>query len=545
MSAIPIILGAELRSLRNQLFKRSGIRIAVIAVVAGIAAVTIGGASFAAGAGIGHYLPTAEDPILTGAFTALSVLMLLIGFPTVIATLFVGRDLLQLVLAPVRTFDVFAARLALAVSANAFISAILLAAVLGLGAGANAAPAYYVLAVFLVLVQILLVTSVQALLMSLVLQVVPARLARDVAAGLAGLTGAGLYLTWNIALRRDFTRGSYPDLSNLTRLTQRIDLLPSAWPGHALSAALAGNIGTSALWSGLAVGVTAVTLSAAALLYSRTVLAGLGVFGSTPVMWRRRRPAPHAPSTRAGLGAGSPTAAIARKDWLAVRRDVRRLTRLVPAMLFPIGYAFALSQPARNVGGFWTNVFLVTFMSMFMATALATPAIPSERRGFLLLRMAPLTMQQILRAKVLLTLPPILIITTVFAAVVATVGAGSAVQVLELCLFVVWLSVGFVVVGVSAGGVDPKFDAVDDRRGVGLVGSLTSLVGSLAFGLASLGALALFIFGADFLGSGNGFGALMIAGGVVVAAATALVPVMLMVFSARRLNAFEAPIAET
>ena len=181
------------------------------------------------------------------------------------------------------------------------------------------------------------------------------------------------------------------------------------------------------------------------------------------------------------------------------------------------------------MGGFWSEVLLVAFMSMFMSTTLATPSIPSERRGFQLLRMAPLPMWQVLRAKVLLTLPPVLAMTMAFGVVVAVASSNGADRLLELSTLVIWLGCGFVAIGVSAGGIDPRFDALDDRRAVGLVGTLAGLGGSLGFGLLSVGAFALFIFGGDALAgtaqlgpvpSTPAIGALMWASGIVLAAAS-------------------------
>jgi len=112
----------------------------------------------------------------------------------VIATFFVGRDLLQLVLAPIRPIEIFAARLLLAMSANVLISLILLMAIVGLGAGSHAPPIYFALAAILIFVQVLLATAVQVILMSVVLRWVPARRARDVPPRSPGLPGAGFYL---------------------------------------------------------------------------------------------------------------------------------------------------------------------------------------------------------------------------------------------------------------------------------------------------------------------------------------------------------------
>lgn len=550
LAATRTILGAEVMALRHRLLKRGPVRLALLAIFLFAVAVFIGGGAFTVSAAAAHFLPAAVDPLLAGGFTGLSVLMLVVGFPTVIATFFVGRDLLLLALAPVRTIEIFAARLTLAMGANLLISSILLAIVLGIGAGRGAPVTYFVLAVPLVFLQVLVVTSMQTVLMAVVLRWVPARMARDVAAAVAGLTGAGLYLAWNLSLRQSLSGRSRPDLENLTTLAQRIDWLPPAWPGHALSSIIAGNAAAAAIWMLLTLLLAALLVAAAAVLYERTLLRGLGIFGGTQAIWRRRERRPAAQAV--GRGAASPALAIARKDWLGFRRDIRRLSRLLPAVLFPIGYVFAVSRPSGSLNGFWSEVFLVAFMSMFMSTTLATPSIPSERRGFQLLRMAPLTMWQVIRAKILLTLPPVLVMTMVFSVVVAMVASNGPDRILELGTLVIWLGCGFVAVGVSAGGIDPRFDALDDRRAVGLVGTLAGVCGALGFGLLSLGAFALFLFGADATaGTANlgpipstpAIGALMWATGIVLAAGSLAVVGLLLWLANSRLRAYETAIA--
>jgi hypothetical protein len=548
--ATAIILGTELRAWRHRLLKRSPLRLALLALFLVIAAVFIGGGAFAVGATAGKFLPAARDAILAGGFTGLSVLMLVVGFPTVIASLFVGRDLLQLVLAPVRPVEIFTARLVLAMSANILISSILLMATLGVGVGSGAPAAYFVLAVVLVFVQVLVITALQATLMSLVLRWIPARLARDVAAAVAGLAGAGFYVLWNLNLRQSFSPRSHPDLVNLTSTIRSIEWLPSAWPGHALSSVIAGDYLSAATWSLFSLLLAAIVMGAAALLYERTLLAGLGVFGGPQSVWRRS--AAMQPAAPARRGAGSPTRAIARKDWLSYRRDIRRLSRLLPAFLFPIGYGLTFFRPGRSVAGFWTEVLLVAFISMFLSSALATPSIPSEKRGFQLLRMAPMTMWQVIRAKVVLTLPPVLALTLLFSFVVATVGGGGIAQLVGMAVLVTWLGVGFVSIGVSAGGIDPQFEASDDRRAVGLLGTFAGLGGALGFALLTIGACALFVYGVGVaegivhlgtLASGPTLGGLMLALGIVLTVGAGAIVATMLWFANSRLRAYEGAIS--
>jgi uncharacterized protein YjiS (DUF1127 family) len=516
-----------------------------------LAVLFIGGGAFTVGASAGRFLPSARDIILAGGFTTLSIMMLVVGFPTVIATMFVGRDLLQLVVAPVRPVEIFVSRVLLAMTANIFISGILLMAALGVGVGSGAPLVFFPLAVVLIALQVLVVTSLQTILMSVVLRWVPARLARDVTAAVAGFAGAGFYLAWNLSLRQSFVPSSRADLSNLTALVQRAEWLPSAWPGHALSGVIAGDPAGAVIWLLSTLALASLLVGTAAVMYERTLLAGLGVFGGPQAIWKRSFANNVPPAAKTGVA--SPLRAIARKDWLGYRRDIRRLSRLLPALLFPIGYAVAFLRPARDGRGFWTEVFLIGLITMFLSSTLGTPAIPSERRGFQLLRMAPLTMWQVLRAKVTLTLFPVVAFALLFGVVIATATGNGIGQVAELEVLVVWLCAGFVSIGVAAGAIDPHFEAADDRRSVGIIGTLAGLAGSIGFGLLSGAALAAFVFG---IGAAEGtarlivvpstptVGVLMVAGGVLLAAgASAIVATMLLIANSRLVR-YEGAIAE-
>ncbi|HSP08852.1 MAG TPA: hypothetical protein VLU92_04580 [Candidatus Dormibacteraeota bacterium] len=545
-----VIIGAEILALRHRLLKRGPVRLGLLALLLAIAAIFIGGGSFSLGVAAARYLPQARDPILAAGFTALAVLMFVLGFPTVIASLFVGRDLLQLVLAPVRPVEIFIARVLLAMIANLLISSLMLAGALGVGVGSGASPIFYVLAVVLVITQVLIVTAFQALLMSIVLRWIPARLARDFAAGIAGLTGAGFYIAWNLNLRQSFESRTRPDLTNATSFLQQVGWLPPTWPAHALSGVIDGSVWTVAGWTVLTLALTGLVSTAAALLYGQTLLAGLGVFGGAAMMWRR----PSGRPARARAGAGSPLRAIARKDWLAYRRDIRRLSRLLPALLFPIGYAFAFNRPSRELSGFWSEVFLIAFISMFMSTTLGTPSVPSERRGFQLLRLSPLPMWEVIRAKVALTLPVVLAMTAVFGGAVAVIERNPTSEIIELIALGMWLAVGFVAVGVSAGAIDPRFESTDDRRAVGIVGTLAGVVGALGFGALSIGAFALLVFaigalaGTAHLGSLPStptIGALLGAGAFLLAAGAATVVGALLWAANSSLMRFDETIAAT
>ena len=541
---VAVILGAELRAWWNRLTKVRAGRAALLAVFVLAATLIFGGFVFAAGVSAAQLLPGARDAMLAGGFTALAVLMLVLGFPTVIGNFFVGPDLLQLVLAPIRTRDIFIARSLLAMRANLLLACVVLAFVVGVGVGSGASLLYYPIVLALLFVQVLAVTALQVILMAVVLRFVPSRIARDVAVAVAGVAGAGLYLAWNVTIRGSFGRRGAPDAGGLVALASRIEWLPSAWPGHALGAVIAGDVAGVLGWSALFVALAASLTAAASLLYGRTLLAGLGLLGSTPTLWKRR-PRVSVVARPEAPGAASPAMAIARKDWLAYRRDIRRLSRLLPGILFLVAYAFVLVRPTPGAGRFWSDVFLSAFISMFLAMAIAVAAVPGERRGFQLLRMAPISPLEILRAKVMFTLSPVVALAVVISTVVAATAGNPPVDVVEIALLATWLGFGFVSIGVSAGAIDPHFESVDDRRAVGVGGTFAAIGGELAFGALSVAAFALLQFAIatpSFLPSTPATGPLLLLLALLLTAgALALVSGMLW-FASARLRSFEGAI---
>src|SRR5260370_12479001 len=93
---------------------------------------------------------------------------------------------------------------------------------------------------------------------------------------------------------------------------------------------------------------------------------------------------------------------------------------------------------------------------MFMASALVLASIPSERRGFQLLRMAPLSMWLLLRAKVFFAFPVVVATMLVFSIAVAFISKSGVAQLLELVILGLWLAAGVVSISVSRGAVDPR-----------------------------------------------------------------------------------------
>src|SRR5260370_12014770 len=116
---------------------------------------------------------------------------------------------------------------------------------------------------------------------------------------------------------------------------------------------------------------------------------------------------------------------------------------------------------------------------MFMASALALPSIPRERRGFQVLRMAPLSMWLLLRAKVFIAFPVVVATMLVFSIAVAFISKSGVAQLLELVILGLCLAAGFLSISVSGGPLDPPFGPTADRTAVRPVGGPASIAGPL------------------------------------------------------------------
>jgi hypothetical protein len=163
-------------------------------------------------------------------------------------------------------------------------------------------------------------------------------------------------------------------------------------------------------------------------------------------------------------------------------------------------------------------------------------------------------MWEVIRAKIALTLPAVLLMTTLFGLAIALIERNPVSEIVELIALAVWLGVGFVAVGVSAGAIDPRFESTDDRRAVGITGTLAGVGGALGFGALSVGAFALLVFalgavaGSTHLGplpSTPTVGALLALGAAVLAAGAATVVGVLLWAANSSLARFEDAIAAT
>jgi hypothetical protein len=273
---------------------------------------------------------------------------------------------------------------------------------------------------------------------------------------------------------------------------------------------------------------------------------GLSALGEVPK--RTAPPGRSATAARISVATSrrSALSALVRKEWLMMRRDSRRLAALLP--LCAIAALYPLVGPGGHTSKeFWPSVLrggsVSLMLPFFFTQILAAPAVALEGRGFLLLRLAPLSMTTVLRAKVLAIALPMALASSVSTLILGIVHRGNALEIAALMLMGLWLSLGATAIGVSGGAIGARFDTEDPRRAVKTGAALGSTTASLAFlALSVAGAVqvahATHIIGGSSVIASSNPGIAMLGGFLCIAIAISVVVVML-TFAERRLQQWQ------
>jgi len=469
------LVRADLQGAWNRLRQRRAATVLMIAVLAGL--IVALGAVFSAGVAVAHLgtqlAPGAVEAMLTFAFTALAVVMLVFGFSTVVSVFYADRDLLLIAAAPVSTGAIFLARLLRASWANSLTAAMLLFALWGFGAGSRQGAGYFGAALILALAEVVALTSLQVILLALAVRALPATRIKDGANILAAFAATIFYVGW-LAFRAPGTglSSQAQTLAEVMRgfavIGRRMRIFPTSWPAQAL-AGWGTASSTSWLLQTLAFAIALALV--AYLLFRATFLPGLAAFLETAPGGRRFGRG----LARTGE-ALSATAAIVRKDWLTLRRDGRRLVRLLPGAVLAFAYPLLFFRSSHS-SGFW----VIGFVPWFLAQIFGLPSVAAERQGLHLLRLASISPLRLLWAKTLASALPVVGLSVV-AAVLTIAVQGFSSQSWWIVASTVWLAMGFTLISVGAGAIAPRLEVDDPRRSVGLEGVLVALLGALVFG---------------------------------------------------------------
>jgi ABC-2 type transport system permease protein len=548
MSPVVVLVRADLTSLRNRLRRVDRRRLTLLACCIPILAGAVLAPAVSLGVAVVPLGSAAATGVFTIGFTSLGMVMLVVGLSSVMVSFFTSRDLLLLAGAPLRLRDIYAARLLVAARASLLVAALLLAALIGYGVNAGAGLAYWIATPLLVGCVVVAATALQVALLSAIVRVVPVSRARTMVSVVAALMGSAFWLGWLLLRSQQVTGGVGGSLAQTAAgaadLGERLVWLPTAWPARALAGFAHGDV-SAPLWALTTLIFTAVLVMIGHAVFVQSFRRGLSSLGEVP---RRSATAQRAAQSRLDGVAAHPEwsarprpalLALVLKEWTVMRRDARRLAALVP--LCVISALYPLIGPGAGLpsGGeaFWPSVTRTGSISLllpfFFTQMLAAPAVALEGRAFLLMRLAPLDVDTLLRAKVIAVAVPMSLATCVACTVLGVTRGGSPLEIVALLLAGVWLAMGATAIGVGGGAIGARFEAEDPRRAVSTGAALGSTVASLTFlGCSAVAAVQV----AQATGTvnssvaalgGDGRGAAMVAAFVAVAIAVSIVVIVL------------------
>jgi ABC-2 type transport system permease protein len=420
------------------------------------------------------------------------------GVVTSLSTFFLSDDLRLLMTAPVAARRLFMARFTRTVlQASWMVVIFVLPVLVGVGAARCAPPGFYVTAALTIIPFSVIPVTVGSAATLLLVNVFPARRARDLLMLVGLLFAAALVLLLRFIQPEQLLRvESLPDITDFFATLQSpiTPMLPSFWAGESLFAALHGGLDwlhAAALWT--------------------TAAAFTAVLGAAQEQWHfsgysRAQEAPRTKFTQFRivdrLVHALPLSTIRRqllvKDVKVFLRDVSQWLQLLPLSAlvllylynfraFDLGRIPYMSAVVKNLYAF-VNLGLAGFVVATVAVRFVFPAVSAEGNAFWIIRTAPVSLRDFLWSKFWTGLVPIFVLTEAL-----TITANQFLGVDPFLKVTAALAIGFMtfaLVGLAAGlgARYPRFGA-DPTQAAGSYGGIAFMILGVLYIIIMIGLL--------------------------------------------------------
>jgi len=418
------------------------------------------------------------------------------GVVTALSTFFLSEDLRLLMAAPVAPRRLFYSRFARTVGqASWMVVAFLVPALLAVGVARCAGAGYYA-TVLLVLVPFVLIPVALGCAVTLLLvNVFPARRARDILMimGLLFATALVVLLRF-LRPERLLNVQTLPDVTAFFATLQSpiTPLLPSFWAGETLFTALQGGVDrlhAGALWT------TALALSVLLrMAFGRFYFTG----------WTKAQEARKARFTRLrfleGLAARLPVrtevASLLVKDVKVFLRDTTQWSQLLLLVALTLVYLYNfkvldlehvpyMSGVLKNMYAF-VNLAMAGFVLSAVAVRFIFPAVSAEGGAFWVVRTSPVSMKAFLWSKFWTGLLPVLVLAECLT--IASNHFLGVAPFLKVVTATAVFFMTFALVGLAAGmgARYPRFNADNMTQVAGSYGGIAFMVAAVLFLLVEI-----------------------------------------------------------
>jgi ABC-2 type transport system permease protein len=491
-AAFPFLIQPTWRSALNRARRRErgdGIRASLFGTIGLAVALVIFGVVFWLVWRLLEYEELGEYLLRLGLSWLFLTLLSFLAFSalvTALSTFFLSEDLRLLLVAPVPPERLFYARYArTAALASWMVAVFVLPVLLGIGVARCAPLAYYAWAAATVVPFVLIPVSAGCLVTLLLVNVFPARRAREVLMLMGLLMSVGLVLLLRfIRPERLLDVASLPDIAGFFSTFQVPlgPLAPSFWAGETLFSALHGErdwLHLGSLWS-----------TALASMVLARVAFGRWYFDG----WSKAQEARKARFTRlrtldrlaAWLPLPGPTRALLVKDVKVFMRDTTQWSQLLLLMALGLVYLYNfkaldlaripwMGPLLKNLYAF-LNLALAAFVLAAVAVRFVFPAVSAEGQAFWIVRSAPVSMRAFLWSKFWTGWLPLVTLTELLAITANRfLAVRPELQILSACA-VVFMSLALVGLAAGLGAQYPRFSAENLTQVAGSYGGVVFMV---------------------------------------------------------------------
>jgi ABC-2 type transport system permease protein len=471
------LLGPKWRIARRRMKEDSGIaRTVTLATVGGLFWLVLFGlvyrmlGYFRATPGIGDLLAMKLLGLILLAFLSI---LLLSNIITALSSFFLARDLELLAAAPVDGLRVYSARFIETIVNSSWMMVLVLIPILtAYGVAYRAGFAFVAVTAFALACYLVLPAVIGTVLTQVLVNVFPARRARDLLALMALLGGAAMIAMFRLLKPEQLARpegfANLVDFIGALRTPQSI-WLPSEWAAQAMLAPL--NVGDRPgdYFPLLLLASTAAAfLVCGAWVHGRLFIEGFSRSQEGAEQKGQEDGAGRGRIENWLAGVGVTGRSLVAKDIRTFFRDTTQWSQLVLLAVLVVIYIYNIKVlpifTGEEVGFFLINVisFLNLGLAGFVLAAIAArflfPAVSLEGRTLWLLKSSPLDLRQLLWSKYWVGVAPLMVL-----ALALTVGTNI---ILRVTPFVMALSVATIILMTLAissmalgfGAIFPKFD---------------------------------------------------------------------------------------
>jgi ABC-2 type transport system permease protein len=421
------------------------------------------------------------------------------GVVTALSTFYLSDDLLLLLAAPIAARRLFHARFIRTIVQSSWMIVVFLAPLLlGVGIARCAPLSFFAISALTIVPFAIIPVALGAAATLLLVNVFPARRARDILMLMGLLFAASIVvLIRYIQPERLMRVESLPDITGFFATLQSpiTPWLPSFWAGETLFASLQGGrdlLHLAALW----------TTALALMLIVRAAHERWHFTGFSNAQEARK-----ARFSRLRildrLVAALPVSAVRRhlllKDLKVFLRDVSQWSQLLLLLALVLVYLFNfrvldleripyVSGVIKNVYAF-VNLAMAGFVMATVAVRFVFPGVSSEGAAFWIIRSAPISLRDFLWSKFWIGLFPVLVLSEALTvAANQLLGVDPFLKVVS-AVAIVFMSFALVGLATGLGARYPRFAADNASQVAGSYGGIAFMVAAVLFVLTLIALL--------------------------------------------------------